>query len=96
MSARVFITTDGDTLWLECFAQGDGDKGHQIRPVEPGDTWDELAAAVQAHQCTGFHGPDGPRHGYVDGECGDYCDNRACPTGAAHEVCTAACDGAQA
>ncbi|GAA0719427.1 hypothetical protein Drose_05750 [Dactylosporangium roseum] len=84
--SNVHITTDGDTLWLECH-------GHQIRSVEPGDTWDELLAAVQRHQCTGFHGPDGPRHGYMHGECGDYCNNLACPAGQTHEVCTPECDG---
>lgn len=92
--SEVFITSDGDTLWIECYAQDpDADRGHPIRAVEPGDSWDDLAAAVHAHQCTGFHGPDGPRHGYVDGECGDYCNNLACPAGQTHEVCTAECDG---
>ena len=46
----VHVTTDGDTLWLECFADDpDADRGKIIRPVEPGDSWWDLAEAVDRH-----------------------------------------------
>jgi hypothetical protein len=44
----VFVTYDGDTHWLEC-DHGDGE-GDVIAPVEPGDSWDDLAAKVREHQ----------------------------------------------
>ncbi len=46
----IHVTTDGDTLWLECFADDpDAEDGAIIRPVEPGDSWWDLAEAVDRH-----------------------------------------------
>jgi hypothetical protein len=50
--SNVFITTDGDTMWLSCYATDpDSEFGHPIRPVEPGDTWEDLLVAVHGHHC---------------------------------------------
>lgn len=46
----IHVTTDGDTLWLYCFADDpDAERGDLICPVEPGDSWQDLAKAVDAH-----------------------------------------------
>ena len=38
----IHVTTDGDTLWLACFHdEPDSEAGDIIRPVEPGDSWDD-------------------------------------------------------
>lgn len=47
----IYVTTDGDTLWVKCFADDpDADDGEIITLVEPGSKWDDLAAAVAGHQ----------------------------------------------
>lgn len=44
------VTTAGDTLWLQCFAGNpDAERGEIVWPVEPGDSWWDLAKAVDAH-----------------------------------------------
>lgn len=46
----IAVTTDGDTLWLECFEDDpDADNGALICLIEPGSQWFELAAKVDAH-----------------------------------------------
>lgn len=46
----VHITTDGDTQWLECFADDpSAEHGALICPVEPGGSWWELADKVDRH-----------------------------------------------
>jgi hypothetical protein len=46
----IHVTTDGDTLWLYCFADDpDAERGELIRAVEPGDSWWDLAEAVDQH-----------------------------------------------
>jgi hypothetical protein len=62
----ISVTTDGDTLWLECFAEDpDAETGAIVCPVEPGDSWESLAARVADHR--GLHraqpGEDGSDHG---------------------------------
>lgn len=36
-------------------------------------------------------GPGLPRHGHVEGACTESCDNRECPRGLTHGVCTEEC-----
>jgi hypothetical protein len=46
----IHVTTDGGVFWLQCFADDPSDGiGKIIKPVEPGDSWWDLAAAVDAH-----------------------------------------------
>jgi hypothetical protein len=46
----IHYTYDG-CGWLECFAgDSDAEHGSAVCTVEPGDTWDDLAARVTAHQ----------------------------------------------
>jgi hypothetical protein len=46
----IVFTTDGDTLWLECFADDpDAEDGKLIALAEPGTKWFDLAAKVDAH-----------------------------------------------
>ena len=50
MSA-VAVTFDGDTHWLECFADDlDAEDGDLVAQVDAGTHWDELLAKVAAHQ----------------------------------------------
>jgi hypothetical protein len=57
---------------------------------------DSLAALRWAAEHIGQekpgHGPDAIRHGYVPFACTDHCDNRQCPRGLTHEVCTDECE----
>jgi hypothetical protein len=47
---EIAFTTDGDTLWLECFADDpDAERGQIIGIAEPGTKWFELAAEVDQH-----------------------------------------------
>lgn len=49
--SKIFVTFDGDTHWLECFAEDqDAEHGEVLRPLDAGDTWEELLAAVAAHR----------------------------------------------
>jgi len=49
---HIYVTFDGDSHWLECFAADpDADDGQIVAPVGSGDKWDVLAARVSAH-CT--------------------------------------------
>jgi hypothetical protein len=49
--SHLHITTDGDTLWLKCFADDpDAEDGPIVCMVEPGDEWDVMAAQVASHQ----------------------------------------------
>ena len=49
--SSVFVTYDGDTYWLQCFADDpDAEHGDPIHPIDAGDNWDELVAKVTAHQ----------------------------------------------
>lgn len=48
----VYITTDGDTLWLTCYPDvSDEETAHNIQPIEPGDGWGDLVKAVDEHEC---------------------------------------------
>ncbi len=48
----VFVTTDGGTHWLECFARDiNAEHGYPIHPISPGDAWPELVAKVTGHRC---------------------------------------------
>lgn len=58
--SEVFVTDDGDTLWLECFAEDpDAEHGQIIHPISAGDDWDSLAQKVAAHEAE--HGCAAPR-----------------------------------
>ena len=58
MSA-IFVTYDGDTYWLECFADDpDAETGASVHPIDAGDKWPDLAAKVAAHQAEHGCGPD--------------------------------------
>ena len=47
----IFVTYDGDTYWLECFADDPGaSRGAPVHPIDTGDEWPDLAAKVAAHQ----------------------------------------------
>jgi hypothetical protein len=47
----IHVTTDGDTHWLECFADDpDAEHGTVVAPVEPGDAWNDLGVKVRAHE----------------------------------------------
>lgn len=49
----IFVTYDGDTYWLECFADDpDAEHGEPIFPIDAGDNWAELQAEVAAHQAS--------------------------------------------
>lgn len=44
-------TTDGDTLWLECFRDDpDAENGVIISAIEPGTSWAEVEALVAQHK----------------------------------------------
>ena len=50
-ASTIFVTYDGDTHWLECFANDpDAEDGDIVCPVGAGDGWGDLAARVAAHQ----------------------------------------------
>jgi hypothetical protein len=47
----IFVTFDGDTHWLECFAADpDADHGDPIHPIDAGDTWEQLTERVNHHR----------------------------------------------
>jgi hypothetical protein len=47
----IHVTYDGDTHWLQCFADDpDAEHGEIIHPIDAGDSWDEMAAKVAAHR----------------------------------------------
>lgn len=49
-TAPIFVTYDGDTYWLACFADDpDDEHGDSLHPIDAGDTWDDLVAKVNAH-----------------------------------------------
>lgn len=47
----IAVTSDGSTLWLECFAENLS-AGHGLTVIEltPGTSWGALTDAVQDHQ----------------------------------------------
>jgi hypothetical protein len=46
----IYVTTDGDTLWLYCFDDDlDAERGVLIDSIEPGSSWWNLAKAVDRH-----------------------------------------------
>lgn len=56
---HIFVTYDGDTYWLACFAADpDAEHGYPIHPIDAGDTWPELLAQVASHRCLDEGGHD--------------------------------------
>ena len=40
-TAPIFVTYDGDTYWLACFADDpDDEHGDSLHPIDAGDTWE--------------------------------------------------------
>lgn len=49
---RYFITTDGDTLWLDHYPTDDDQcAGSPICSVEPGDTLAKIVEKASGHTC---------------------------------------------
>lgn len=49
---NLYVTTDGDTLWLQCFTTDpDAEHGDTVRSLEPGDRWEEIRADITGHRC---------------------------------------------
>lgn len=47
----IAVTSDGSTLWLECFAENlSAGRGLPVIELTPGTSWGALAGAVQDHQ----------------------------------------------
>jgi hypothetical protein len=47
----IHVTYDGDTYWLECFADDpDAENGRIVHPISAGDPWGDLVAKVAAHR----------------------------------------------
>lgn len=47
----IHVTYDGDTHWLECFADDpNAEHGDIIGTLDAGDKWDDLCALVFVHQ----------------------------------------------
>jgi hypothetical protein len=54
--------TENGAMFLQCFADDpDADSGQIIDPVDPGDSWDTLAAKVREHQAEHGCAPAGPQ-----------------------------------
>jgi hypothetical protein len=48
----LYVTTDGGTLWLECFsADPDAEHGTRVLELTPGTEWPQIAAKVRGHRC---------------------------------------------
>lgn len=47
----ICVVTDGDTLWLQCFADDpDAERGQIICPLDPGTAWPAILRDVMRHQ----------------------------------------------
>lgn len=53
--------------------------------------WLRAALARYAEPGVPRHGTGSLPHGYVDGRCGDHCNNIQCPMRETHERCTVDC-----
>ncbi len=53
----LYVTADGDSLWLECFG-ADPEHGQPVRSLDPGDTWEDIRNDIRHHRCAGVAADD--------------------------------------